>query len=287
MVNDPPENPYAAPQVEIDTESDAVLEADERIPFSGIVDRAMLRAALRPRLSWSFLAIFMVGALLCSAAAGPEFLIGPWRKRIFFRSLAEDVLGVMGIGLFVLAVTHIASAAFGINWREKRVLAKSPGAYEKAKSGYISGECLYLKDPEGEAWLSWNSVGNYQMGEQVLLVDWANGVSGGTIFSRDMFSSGSEFERVHRVFKKHVNMEQSQHRLREMPDYFSTDETRARSPSPDECIAESKKELSHREAFRYLLGHIPRVLTINCWPCLLYTSPSPRDKRQSRMPSSA
>ena len=25
----------------------------------------------------------------------------------------------------------------------------------------------------------------------------------------------------------------------------------------------------------------------NCWPCLLYTSPSPRDKRQSRMPSSA
>ena len=25
----------------------------------------------------------------------------------------------------------------------------------------------------------------------------------------------------------------------------------------------------------------------NRWPCLLYTSPSPRDKRQSRMPSSA
>ena len=26
---------------------------------------------------------------------------------------------------------------------------------------------------------------------------------------------------------------------------------------------------------------------LNCEPCLLYTSPSPRDKRQSRMPSSA
>ena len=25
----------------------------------------------------------------------------------------------------------------------------------------------------------------------------------------------------------------------------------------------------------------------NLWDCLLYTSPSPRDKRQSRMPSSA
>ena len=26
---------------------------------------------------------------------------------------------------------------------------------------------------------------------------------------------------------------------------------------------------------------------VDSWPCLLYTSPSPRDKRQSRMPSSA
>ena len=26
---------------------------------------------------------------------------------------------------------------------------------------------------------------------------------------------------------------------------------------------------------------------VNYWSCLLYTSPSPRDKRQSRMPSSA
>ena len=28
-------------------------------------------------------------------------------------------------------------------------------------------------------------------------------------------------------------------------------------------------------------------ITIHCHFCLLYTSPSPRDKRQSRMPSSA
>ena len=30
-----------------------------------------------------------------------------------------------------------------------------------------------------------------------------------------------------------------------------------------------------------------RALTEELAPCLLYTSPSPRDKRQSRMPSSA
>ena len=32
-------------------------------------------------------------------------------------------------------------------------------------------------------------------------------------------------------------------------------------------------------------GHVVEI--INYKPCLLYTSPSPRDKRQSRMPSSA
>ena len=29
------------------------------------------------------------------------------------------------------------------------------------------------------------------------------------------------------------------------------------------------------------------IIAIIIWVCLLYTSPSPRDKRQSRMPSSA
>ena len=32
---------------------------------------------------------------------------------------------------------------------------------------------------------------------------------------------------------------------------------------------------------------IEAVIMATCTPCLLYTSPSPRDKRQSRMPSSA
>ena len=33
--------------------------------------------------------------------------------------------------------------------------------------------------------------------------------------------------------------------------------------------------------------HMKRELGDICWYCLLYTSPSPRDKRQARMPSSA
>ena len=38
---------------------------------------------------------------------------------------------------------------------------------------------------------------------------------------------------------------------------------------------------------RKMTGHCPRCQCKNHTSCLLYTSPSPRDKRQSRMPSSA
>ena len=165
---------------------------------------------------------------------------------------------------------HILSVLFGDRWREKRVLAKSPSTYVKAKSGYISAECLFLKESEGEAWLSWTSVGHYQVGDQVLLVNWANGATGGTVFSQDMFNSRVDFERVKRIFKQHVSPELSQHRLREMPDYFETDEIRSRQPTPEECVAESKKELSHRDAFRYLIAHIPRELIVSCWPLHAY-----------------
>jgi len=268
-VNESTENPYAAPQVVVEAELDSLLDADERIHFAGTVDRSVLRQALRPRLSWSFLAIFMVGALVCCAAAGPDFLT-PWRKQIFYRDFVEDLLGVMGLGLFVLAVAHILSAVFGIDSREKRVLSQSPNAYGKVKSGYISAECLYLKESDGEAWLSWTSVGHFQFGHQVLLVDWVNGASGGTVLTQDMFSSASEFERVHRIFNKQVSLDQSQHRLREMPDYFSTNETLDRQPAPDECVAESRKELTHGEAFRYVMGQLPRAMAISCWPLHAY-----------------
>ena len=36
-----------------------------------------------------------------------------------------------------------------------------------------------------------------------------------------------------------------------------------------------------------LPGYTDKLVHLGCYLCLLYTSPSPRDKRQSRMPSSA
>ena len=42
--------------------------------------------------------------------------------------------------------------------------------------------------------------------------------------------------------------------------------------------------LNHKSIFELLIAVL---LSAQCTDCLLYTSPSPRDKRQSRMPSSA
>ena len=44
---------------------------------------------------------------------------------------------------------------------------------------------------------------------------------------------------------------------------------------------------NHEEVNKKILEYIKSLESQNPKGCLLYTSPSPRDKRQSRMPSSA
>ena len=55
----------------------------------------------------------------------------------------------------------------------------------------------------------------------------------------------------------------------------------------DPVQAQPKDVRRGRPELFELLDSFPDVLTPNFHSCLLYTSPSPRDKRQSRMPSSA
>ena len=63
----------------------------------------------------------------------------------------------------------------------------------------------------------------------------------------------------------------------------------------DDCIRQVSRDVeegaSGPEAFnlllRRLMTHFDRVDTEEGYTCLLYTSPSPRDQRGSRMPSSA
>ena len=50
------------------------------------------------------------------------------------------------------------------------------------------------------------------------------------------------------------------------------------------CSASPKKM---EELYADKTSYYSPAETIKCMHCLLYTSPSPRDKRQSRMPSSA
>ena len=60
-------------------------------------------------------------------------------------------------------------------------------------------------------------------------------------------------------------------------------------------LASTKSELERQENEKNKTGVFTGAFAINpisnekvpIWTCLLYTSPSPRDKRQSRMPSSA
>ena len=58
-------------------------------------------------------------------------------------------------------------------------------------------------------------------------------------------------------------------------------ERRFKHPVMQKTIRKSKKYRAHDENNTFKVGDAVRII------CLLYTSPSPRDKRQSRMPSSA
>ena len=56
--------------------------------------------------------------------------------------------------------------------------------------------------------------------------------------------------------------------------------------STAQAATQSQKKLVNKEAGENIYVEVPKI-PIKYNVCLLYTSPSPRDKRQSRMPSSA
>ena len=69
--------------------------------------------------------------------------------------------------------------------------------------------------------------------------------------------------------------------------FFVSDQLKERF---DESCAEKKPrkvDLTANDEAQFSLGDSTYAYDITALSCLLYTSPSPRDKRQSRMPSSA
>ena len=62
---------------------------------------------------------------------------------------------------------------------------------------------------------------------------------------------------------------------------------RARMTDKDPRAEKAAERTVYTLFYLSLAGSIWAVAAYMLFPCLLYTSPSPRDKRQSRMPSSA
>ena len=76
-------------------------------------------------------------------------------------------------------------------------------------------------------------------------------------------------------------LQQSRKRLRTVSGSLSADEDETLSIHQLQAGAEANLDVTHEPAQSSAPSHASPP------PCLLYTSPSPRDKRQSRMPSSA
>ena len=69
---------------------------------------------------------------------------------------------------------------------------------------------------------------------------------------------------------------------------FHPSSTCRMGPDPKSDVVDSQLKVYGIEALRVADASIfPQLICGNINACLLYTSPSPRDKRQSRMPSSA
>ena len=63
--------------------------------------------------------------------------------------------------------------------------------------------------------------------------------------------------------------------------------TRAMSNPKDENMVAAKRVLRYLKGTPDLCVRYSKDFTLHGYPCLLYTSPSPRDRQKSRMPSSA
>ena len=117
----------------------------------------------------------------------------------------------------------------------------------------------------------WEKAYSYGLGENC----WYFGVDGLDKKS-ELYRIGSNFEQVWETMKMGV---QAGHPIVWQYIIFGYNEHEI----------EQAKEIAHKEGITLLLiktnrGFDPRSRNLSC---LLYTSPSPRDKRQSRMPSSA
>ena len=110
--------------------------------------------------------------------------------------------------------------------------------------------------------------------------------SGGETLFCDMYGA---YERLSDTWKDRLKGKHAIHSLdfsrsRRHNEQPMTDEQKARTPSVEHPIFRTHPESQRKSVF--LGDHAEYIREIN-YDCLLYTSPSPRDAHESRMPSSA
>lgn len=278
------QNPYASPADVAPTVSHRLGDG-QRIRFSGVPSRVEVLTSLRGRFSWPVMAILGVGALVCLQLSPSAFLNPLQRTSQRYRPDAMgELLGVIGVGLVALAVWHIVGCC--TSWlalrREARILRQTPALYDVSISGWLSEECIYIREDGAEAWLSWQGVGSYQAGERLVLIDWGTGAGGSTILTASMFHSTAEF-RLARNAMSALSPEASGFRqLADLDEYFQPDclhaggaaqseaaemesiDARADHVSSDNgaspVIGTAESVMTKRSAWRSVVKQIPEML---------------------------
>ena len=271
------QNPYAPPDGDANEQAEKrPLRPGERIHFSGTVSRSVLIASLRSRLSWPGLAALGVGALICLSVAPAGFL-NPLRRfeRTWVLSYRPDTLGeqlgLIGIGFLMLAGWHLICSCSSWNMlrRERQLLRRTPALYQQSVQGWISDECMHLREGDSEAWISWAGVSHYEVGDQLILIDWGAGNTGNTFLTEAMLGSREQFIQAARSLRAFIGHDADYQRFGDLPRFFHPPEVVV-AVQPDDLIAESETEVSNRDAWYSVVQQIPQVLLVGGLPLHCY-----------------
>ena len=96
------------------------------------------------------------------------------------------------------------------------------------------------------------------------------------------YDNWTQDQLLERLWGEHIHLGYYGEDERRAPFYGGKDFVEAKYDFIDKMLEFSKARAIRRNYFGAILRN-----SAQCCTCLLYTSPSPRDKRQSRMPSSA
>lgn len=217
-----------------------------------------------------------VGALICLSVAPAGFL-NPLRR--FERTLAlsyrpdtlGEQLGLIGIGFLMLACWHLlcSCSSWNVLRKESQLLRRTPNLYRQFITGWLSDECVYLRDGDSEAWISWAGVSHYEVGDQLILIEWGAGNAGTTFLTEAMLGSREQFIRAARTIRAFTSHNADYQRFGDMPRYFEAPEVNV-SMQPGDLMAESETEVTNRDAWRSVVKQIPRVIFVGGLPLHCY-----------------